>query len=95
MTEYEFKKGLLKSLRELTGEVRALREVLSRTDEDRKIIQEVKETESLTKTRKFKCTHCGWEDYTDKYKIGTDGAGKKFPYIYCAVCGMPIRETKE
>ena len=94
MTDYEFKKALVKGLRELTAEVRALREDLVRTDKERAAISEAKEIEFPIKERLFKCSYCGFETTTISYEMGLDMIyGRKVPYILCPCCDhMPATE---
>lgn len=67
MTDYEFKKAILKNMRELTTEVRALREVLSRPDISDDVVKENEEVRRRTKKRLFTCRRCNCEFETNSY----------------------------
>lgn len=77
MNDYEFKKALLKTLRELTAETKALR--LAVTDAFPKVdINRVSRRDSC-KTRHFRCTCCGFEEDTHVYEMRDGKAVRTCP----------------
>lgn len=85
MTDYEFKKAILKNMRELTSEIRALREVLSRPNIGDDAVSEDAKVQARTKKRLFKCARCFWEFETDSYTTTETEASYAF-YKACPQC---------